>query len=93
MFPGFLPRVGRGLIFCRGFYLAEVEVGKKKSGFLPRRGRGEEKGPRSRLKRGIPRDLVFTPIYTKSEVKNRGKIEKPMFNLGSVFKRKIYVFS
>ena len=79
MFAGFLPRRGRGR--------------KKKSGFLPRRGRGEEKGPRSRLKRGIPRDLVFTPIYPKTEVKNRGKIEKPMFNLGSVFKRKISGFS
>ena len=49
MFAGFLPRVGRGLIFCRGFYLAEVEVGKKNRGFYPAevevkkmgRGRGE----------------------------------------------------
>ena len=78
MFAGFLPRRGRGR--------------KKKSGFLPRRGRGEEKGPRSRLKRGIPRDLVFTPIYPKTEVKNRGKIEKPMFNLGSVFEKKNFWF-
>ena len=70
--PGFLPRRGRGR--------------KKNRGFLPRRGRGEEKEARSRLKTRYTSRPRFYPGFPTKRGKNRGKIEKQMFNQGSVFK-------
>ena len=68
MFPGFLPRVGRGFIFCRGFYLAEVEVGKKNRGFYP-----AEVEVKKKAEVEVKTRYTSRPRFYPDLPKNRGK--------------------
>ena len=56
---GVITPPGSGLSFFTGVFTPPRSETNFFSGFFPRRGRGEEMGPRSGLKRGLPRYPVF----------------------------------
>ena len=75
---GVITPPGSGLSFFTGVFTPPWSGSNFFSGFLPRRGRGEEMGPGSGLKRGLPRYPVFP--------KNPG--QKPGF-----FKKRCFMFN